>query len=177
MNNQEPQWCVVRVRTGYESIVEENLKNMIENGNLGHLIVETAVPVEEDIVEKNGKKKVVERKKFQGYVFLKLIETEQVCSMVRSTRGVSSFVGPTPQRPTFLPIEEVKRIGLEKVEFVDVDLEVGDSVRVINGALESFIGNVEEINLERRKVRVMVSLFGRQTPVELELTQVEKIQS
>lgn len=176
-NNGEAKWCVVRVRTGHEKIVEENLKNMIDNSNLGDFIVETAVPVEEDIVEKNGKKKVVERKKFQGYVFVKLIETAHVCYMVRSTRGVSSFVGPTPQKPTFLPPEEVKRIGLEKVEFVDLDLKAGDSIRVINGALESFIGVVEEISLERQKVKVVVSMFGRQTPVELELSQVEKIQA
>lgn len=95
--------------------------------------------------------------------------------MVTNTRGVTNFVGPVG-KATPLSEDEVKRLGLEKVEFVDVDLKAGDSVRVVNGALESFIGVVEDISLERQKVKVIVSMFGRQTPVELDLSQVEKIQ-
>lgn len=174
-NNGEAKWYVVHTYTGHEKMVEDNLKKMIENSNLQDFIQEIAIPVEEDIVEKNGKKKVVERKKFPGYVFVKLIETAHICFMVTNTRGVTNFVGPVG-KATPLSEDEVKRLGLEKVEFVDVDLKAGDSVRVVNGALESFIGVVEDINLERQKVKVIVSMFGRQTPVELDLSQVEKIQ-
>ena len=166
-NNGEAKWYVVHTYTGHEKMVEDNLKKMIENSNLQDFIQEIAIPVEEDIVEKNGKKKVVERKKFPGYVFVKLIETAHIC--------VTNFVGPVG-KATPLSEDEVKRLGLEKVEFVDVDLKAGDSVRVVNGALESFIGVVEDISLERQKVKVIVSMFGRQTPVELDLSQVEKIQ-
>ena len=134
-----------------------------------------AIKILNYLYEKNGKKKVVERKKFPGYVFVKLIETAHICFMVTNTRGVTNFVGPVG-KATPLSEDEVKRLGLEKVEFVDVDLKAGDSVRVVNGALESFIGVVEDISLERQKVKVIVSMFGRQTPVELDLSQVEKIQ-
>lgn len=173
-NNGEARWYVVHTYTGHEKMVEDNLKKMIENSNLQDYIVEIVIPVEEDIVEKNGKRKVVERKKFPGYVFVKMIETAHICFMVSNTRGVTNFVGPCG-KPTYLLPEEVKRMGLEKVEFIDVDLKSGDNIRVISGALESFIGIVEDINLERQKVKVIVSMFGRQTPVELELAQVEKI--
>ena len=167
-NNGEAKWYVVHTYTGHEKMVEDNLKKMIENSNLQDFIQEIAIPVEEDIV-------VVERKKFPGYVFVKLIETAHICFMVTNTRGVTNFVGPVG-KATPLSEDEVKRLGLEKVEFVDVDLKAGDSVRVVNGALESFIGVVEDISLERQKVKVIVSMFGRQTPVELDLSQVEKIQ-
>lgn len=175
-NNGEARWYVVHTYTGHEKMVEENLKKMIENSNLQDYILEIVIPVEEDIVEKNGKKKVVERKKFPGYVFVKMIETAHICFMVSNTRGVTNFVGPCG-KPTYLLPDEVKRMALEKVEIIDVDLKAGDNIRVVNGALESFIGVVEDINLERQKVKVVVSMFGRQTPVELELSQVEKIQA
>lgn len=174
-NKGEAKWYVVHTYTGHEKLVEDNLKKMIENSNLQDFITEITVPVEEDIVEKNGKRKVVERKKFPSYVFVKMIETPHTCYMVTNTRGVTNFVGPVG-KPTPLSPEEVKRNGLEKIEFVDVDLKAGDNIRVINGALESFIGVVEDISIERQKVKVVVSMFGRQTPVELELSQVEKIQ-
>ncbi|MEG1612563.1 MAG: transcription termination/antitermination protein NusG [Clostridia bacterium] len=174
-NIDQAKWYVVHTYTGHEKMVEDNLKKMIENSNLHELILDIAIPVEEDIVEKNGKRKVVERKKFPGYVFVKMVETAHVCFMVSSTRGVTNFVGPCG-KPTALHSEEVKRMGLEKIDIIDFDIKTGDNIRVINGALESFIGVVDGINLERQKVKVIVSMFGRQTPVELDITQIEKIQ-
>lgn len=175
-NIDQAKWYVVHTYTGHEKMVEDNLKKMIENNNLQDFIFEIAIPVEEDIVEKNGKKKVVERKKFPGYVFVKMIETAHICFMVNNTRGVTNFVGPQG-KPTALLPDEVKRMSLEKIEIVDLDIKDGDNIRVVNGALESFIGVVESISLERQKVKVVVSMFGRQTPVELDISQIEKIQN
>lgn len=175
-NIDQAKWYVVHTYTGHEKMVEDNLKKMIENNNLQDFLLEISIPVEEDIVEKNGKKKVVERKKFPGYVFVKMIETAHICFMVNNTRGVTNFVGPLG-KPTALSLDEVKRMSLEKIEIVDLDIKEGDNIRVVNGALESFIGVVESISLERQKVKVIVSMFGRQTPVELDITQIEKIQN
>lgn len=175
-NIDQGKWYVIHTYTGHEKMVEENLRNMIENNNFHEFVLDIKIPVEEDIVEKNGKKKVVERKKFPGYVFIKMIETAHVCFMVSNTRGVTNFVGPCG-KPTPLRPDEVKRMALEKIDIVDFNIKDGDSIRVISGALESFIGVVESISIERQKVKVIVSMFGRQTPVELDVSQIEKIQA
>jgi Transcription antiterminator len=123
---------------------------------------------------KNGKRKVVERIKFPGYVFVKMIESPVNCYNVLRTRGITSFTGPKGAPIPIFP-EEVKRLGLEKIDIVDIDVKVGDNIRVISGALESFIGVVDDISLERQKVQVIVSMFGRQIHVELDIAQIEKI--
>jgi len=170
----EAKWYVVHVLSTYENMVLNNLYKMIENSNLGDYIFEVVVPMEDNIVEKNGKRKLVQSKKFPGYVFIKMIYTNYIWYMVTNTRGVTGFVGPAG-RPFPLTDDEIKRMGLEKIEASDLDVVVGDNVRIISGPLESFIGIVEEINLDKQKVRVCVSMFGRQTPVELEFNQIEKI--
>ena len=147
---------------------------MIENNNLQDYIFEIAIPTEEDIVEKNGKRKIVERKKFPGYVFLKMIYTDHVWYMVANTRGVTGFVGPQG-KALALTAEEIKRMGLEKVSAEELDIKVGDNVKVVSGALETFLGIVEEIYPDKQKARVIVQMFGRQTPVELEFNQIEKL--
>ncbi len=147
---------------------------MIENNNLQDFIFEIAIPTEEDIVEKNGKRKVVEHKKFPGYVFLKMIYTDHVWYMVTNTRGVTGFVGPQG-KPLPLTADEIKRMGLEKVSAEDFNINVGDNVKVVNGPLETFLGIVDEIFADKEKVRVIVQMFGRQTPVDLEFNQIEKI--
>lgn len=173
-NKEQAQWYVIHTYSSYESMVENNLHNMVENNNLQDYIFEVKVPVEDEVVEKNGKKKVVQRKKFPCYVFIKMVYTNHIWFMVTNTRGVTGFVGPAG-RPLPLRDDEVKRMGLEVIDLDDFDIKVGNDVRIINGALENFIGVVESISAERQKVKVIVAMFGRQTPVELEFSQVEKL--
>ncbi len=174
MENQEVKWYVIHVYSSYETVVKKNLEKMIENNGLQNHIFEIAIPVEEDIVEKNGKRKIVERKKFPGYVFIKMIYTDHVWYMVANTRGVTGFVGPQG-KALALTNEEIKRMGLEKISVEDFDIKIGDNVKVISGALETFLGIVDEISIDKQKVKVIVQMFGRQTPVELDFNQIEKI--
>ena len=171
---ESPQWYVIHTYSGYESMVENNLHNMVENNGLQDWIFEVKVPVEDDIVEKNGKRKVVQRKKFPSYVFIKMIYSNHIWFMVTNTRGVTGFVGPAG-RPLPLRDDEVKRLGLEVIDFEDLDIKPGDNVRVISGALENFDGVIDSISAERQKVKVIISMFGRDTPVELDFSQVEKL--
>lgn len=172
--NENIKWYVIHTYASYETVVRNNLEKMIENNNLQDYIFEIAIPVEEDIVEKNGKRKIVERKKFPGYVFLKMIYTDHVWYMVTNTRGVTHFVGPQGKA---LPLtaEEIKRMGLEKISAEDLNIKVGDNVRIVSGALDTFLGIVEEVYADKQKVKVFVQMFGRQTPVELDFNQIEKI--
>ena len=173
-NLEQPKWYVVHTYSGYENSVETDLRNMIENNNLQDYIFDIKIPVEDDVVERNGKKKVIQRKKFPSYVFIKMIYTNHIWFMVTRARGVTSFVGSVG-RPIALTDDEIRRIGLETVSIEDFDIKVGDDVRIVNGALENFIGVVESISAERQKVKVIVAMFGRQTPVELDFAQVEKL--
>ncbi len=179
MENKElAQWYVIHTYSGYEAMVETNLHNMVENNNLQDFIFEIKVPVEDEVVEKNGKRKVVQRKKFPSYVFIKMYMDEDRADhlwfMVTNTRGVTGFVGPAG-RPLPLRPDEVKRMGLEIIEFEDLNLKPGDNVRVVSGALENFDGVIESISAERQKIKVIISMFGRETPVELDFAQVEKL--
>lgn len=173
ISNENIRWYVVHTYAAYESVVKNNLEKMIENNDLQDYIFEISIPTEEDIVERNGKRKVVEHKKFPGYVFLKMIYTDNVWHLVTNTRGVTGFVGPQGKA---LPLtaDEIKRMGLEKVAAEDFNIKVGDNVRIISGALDTFLGVVEEVQADKQKVRVIVQMFGRQTPVELDFNQVEK---
>lgn len=173
-NKEQAQWYVIHTYSGYEAMVESNLHNMVENNSLQDYIFEVKIPMEDDVVEKNGKRKVVQRKKFPSYVFIKMIYTNHIWFMVTNTRGVTGFVGPAG-RPLPLRDDEVKRMGLEAIDFEDLDIKVGDRVRVISGALENFDGVIESISAERQKVKVVISMFGRDTPVELDFSQVEKL--
>ena len=173
-NKETPQWYVIHTYSGYEAMVENNLHNMVENTSLQDWIFEVKVPVEDDVVEKNGKRKVVQRKKFPSYVFIKMIYSNHIWFMVTNTRGVTGFVGPAG-RPLPLRDDEVKRLGLEVIDFEDLDIKPGDNVRVISGALENFDGVIDSISAERQKVKVIISMFGRDTPVELDFSQVEKL--
>ena len=173
-NKETPQWYVIHTYSGYEAMVENNLRNMVENNSLQDWIFEVKVPVEDDVVEKNGKRKVVQRKKFPSYVFIKMIYSNHIWFMVTNTRGVTGFVGPAG-RPLPLRDDEVKRLGLEVIDFEDLDIKPGDNVRVISGALENFDGVIDSISAERQKVKVIISMFGRDPPVELDFSQVEKL--
>lgn len=171
---EQPKWYVIHTYFGYESTVETNLRNMVENHSLQDSIFDIKVPVEDVIVERDGKKKSVQNKKFPCYVFIKMIYSSHIWFMVTQTRGVTNFVGPAGH-PIPLTDEEVRRMALETIALEDFKIKAGDNVRIINGALENFIGVVDSINAERAKVKVIVAMFGRETPVELDFEQVEKI--
>ena len=171
---EQLQWYVLHTYSGYEQTVEDNLRNMIANNNLQDQITDVKVLVEDDIVERNGKKKQIQRKKFPSYVFIKMIYTDRIWFMVTQTRGVTGFTGPAG-RPLPLTEDEVKRLGLEVITIEDFDIKVGDDVKVITGPLENFLGVVDSIMPDRQKVKVIVSMFGRETPVELDFSQVEKL--
>ncbi len=172
--SQEARWYVVHTYSGYENKVKATLERIVENRGIHDFIQEVSVPEEEIMEIKDGKKKTVRRKIYPGYVLVKMVLTDEIWYIVRNTRGVTGFVGPN-SRPIPLTEEELALMGLESSWEPIVDYGVGESVKVINGPLESFIGTVEEINLEKKKVRVLISMFGRETPVELELAQIMRI--
>lgn len=172
---QEAKWYVIHTYSGYENKVKATLERIVENRGIQDFIQEVSVPMEEQVEIKDGKRKVTQKKIYPGYVLVKMILTDEIWYIVRNTRGVTGFVGPSSSKPIPLTEEELMLMGLESTWEPVVDYGIGDSVKVINGPLESFIGTVEEINLDKKKVRVLVSMFGRETPVELELTQILRI--
>lgn len=171
--SEDAKWYVAHTYSGYENKVKTNLEKIVENRNLHDQILDIVVPMEEQIEIKDGRKKVSLRKVFPGYVLVKMFMNDETWYVVRNTRGVTGFVGPG-SKPVPLTDEEVKAMGVEET-VPTVDYEVGDNVRVISGPLENFIGVVEEINMEKKKVRVSVSMFGRETPVELEFLQIQRM--
>ena len=171
--NEEPKWYVVHTYSGYENKVKTDLEKTIKNRELEDYFFDIVVPMEEQIEIKDGKRKTNLKKVFPGYVLIKMIVTEESWYIVRNTRGVTGFVGSGTD-PIPLTNEEIRNMGFEAT-VVNVDYDVNDTVRVVNGPLASFIGTVQEINKEKNKVKVLVSMFGRETPVELEFSQLEKI--
>ena len=167
-------WYVVHTYSGYENKVKTNLEKTIENRRLEEWIQEVKVPTEEIVEIKDGKRKSVIRKKYPGYLMVKMILTDESWYVVRNTRGVTGFVGPG-SRPIPLTEEEVEAMGVERVPVV-LDAAVGENVRIMSGPLENFIGTIEEVVNAQQKVRVVVSMFGRNTSVELDFLQVERIQ-
>ncbi len=167
------RWYVIHTYSGYENKVKTDLEKMVKNRELEDYFFEIIVPMEEQIEIKDGKRKANLKKVFPGYVLIKMIVTDETWYIVRNTRGVTGFVGEGTN-PIPLTDEEIRNMGFEEVE-VKIDYDVNESVKVINGPLEGFIGVVQEINKEKGKVKVLVSMFGRETPVELEFAQVQKI--
>ena len=171
---EDARWYVVHTYSGYENKVASNLEKTVENRQIQDLIQEIRVPTELVTEIKDNKTREVERKIFPGYVLVKMALTDESWYVVRNIRGCTGFVGPS-SKPIPLTDEEVAKMGIEKRE-VEVSYNVGDSVRIVDGPLEGFVGTVEEIELDKNCVRVTVSMFGRETPVELELDQAEVVQ-
>lgn len=169
----DANWYVVHTYSGYENKVATNLETIVENQKLQDLILEVKVPTETVTEMKDNKQREVERKIFPGYVLVKMILTEDSWFVVRNIRGVTGFVGPS-SKPVPLTEKEVEELGVEKKEIV-VNFKEGDSVKIIDGPLEGFMGVVEQIEADKNLVRVNTTMFGRETPVELELFQVEPI--
>jgi len=167
------RWYVVHTYSGYENKVAATIMKSVENLKMHDLIEGVNVPMETVTEITDTGKKTVERKVFPGYVLVKMTMTDESWHVVRNTRGVTGFVGPA-SKPVPLTDEEVAALGMEKSEVV-VSYKVGDSVKIIDGPLENFIGLVEEIEIDKNRVRVVVSMFGRETPVELALDQVEVV--
>lgn len=167
------KWYVAHTYSGYENKVMTDIMKTVENRNMSDVIQEVCVPMEEVIEMKDNQKKVVERKIYPSYVMVKMIMTDESWYIVRNTRGVTGFVGPG-STPVPLSDEEVTAMGLEHTT-VKLDFEVGDSIRVKYGPLEGFIGSITEIQLDRKKIRAKVSMFGRDTDVELEFNQIEAL--
>ena len=152
MAEEQARWYVIHTYSGYEAMVKDSLEKLIENNNLSENIFEIQIPTEETLEEKaNGKKKIVERKKFPCYVFLKMKYDNNLWYLITSTRGVTGFVGPQG-RPLPLSAEEVARMGIENNNDITLDFNVGDEVQIISGVLESFIGKVISINEQAKKV-------------------------
>ena len=169
----EAKWYVVHTYSGHENKVKANIEKTIENRHLEDQILEVRVPMQDVTELKNGAQKLVSRKMFPGYVLVKMIVTNESWYLVRNTQGVTGFVGHGSD-PIPLTVEEVRRMGIEKI-YIDLDVEVGDTVKVINGPFENFMGVVEEVNMEKQTLRARISMFGRDTPVELDFAQVDKI--
>ena len=166
------KWYVVHTYSGYENAVKTAIEKFVANRHLEDMILDIQIPMETVTeVTESGAVKEVERKTFPGYVMVKMVMTDEAWHLVRNVRGVTGFVG-TANKPIPLTEEEVLAMGMEKHEIV-VGYNVGDHVRIVDGPLASFTGVVEDIEPEKNQVSVMVSMFGRETPVELELDQVE----
>ena len=171
-NKLEPKWYVVHTYSGYENKVKTDLEKTIKNRELEDYFFNIVVPMEEQVEIKDGKRKTNLKKVFPGYVLIKMIVTEESWYIVRNTRGVTGFVGSGTD-PIPLTDAEIRNMGFDAP--INIDYDVNDSVKVLNGPLQDFIGVVQEINKEKHKVKVLVSMFGRETPVELEFSQVQKI--
>ncbi len=169
----KPYWYVVHTYSGYENKVKANLEKAIHNRGFEDIILEVKVPMEETIEVKNGKKKHVMKKMYPGYVMVKMILDDETWYVVRNTRGVTGFVGPG-SKPIPLTDKEVRAMGVENIP-IKLSVEVGENVMVTSGPLESFIGVIKEVNPEKQKVKVVVSMFGRDTLVDLDFVQIKRI--
>jgi transcriptional antiterminator NusG len=171
---QEPKWYVVHTYSGHEKKVKLSLELLVQNKGIEHLVTKVVVPTEEVTKTTRGKKKIVEQKLLPGYVLVKMIITNESWYVVRNVKGVLGFVGPDA-KPVPITADEVMSMGLEGGKrVVQIDLEVGEEVEVTEGPFESFNGVIEKVNPDKETVTVMVSMFGRETPVELDFHQVKK---
>jgi len=173
----ESGWYVIHTYAGYENKVRANLEKRIETMDMGDRIFRIIVPTEDQVEIKNGEKKISQKRIFPSYVLVEMTLTDESWYLVRNTSGVTGFVG-TGGKPVPLMQHEVDKILKKMGETTfkgKIDYKVGQSVRVIDGPFENFVGNVEEIILEKGKLRVMISMFGRETPIELDHNQVEDV--
>lgn len=167
------KWYALHTFSGYENVAKENLETMVEKFNLKDRIFDIVIPMEDVVEEKKGKKVLVQRKSMPTYIFIKMKYADDLWHNVTRTRGVTGFVGPMG-RPISLSEDEIVKLKLEKIK-VDVNLEVGDRVEIVDGPLSSMVGQVTALNKETNVLTVNVEMFGRDTSVDLEFSQVRKI--
>lgn len=171
---EEAGWYVVHTYSGYENKVKANIEKTIENRQLQDQILEVAVPLEDVVEVKNGVQKQMQRKLFPGYVLIHMYMNDDTWYVVRNTRGVTGFVGPG-SKPVPLTEEEMIPLGIRKPEEVLVDFAEGDSVKVVGGAWKDTVGVIRKLDVGKRVLTINVEMFGRETPVELSFTEVEKL--
>lgn len=180
MENLEKQWFVIHTYSGYENKVKNNLESRVQTMGMEDKIFRVLVPTEEELEIKNGKKKIVQRKVYPGYVMVEMIMTDDSWYVVRNTPGVTGFVGSTGggSKPIpLLPMEVtsiLRTMGVDELK-TKVEFIVGEAVRLVDGPFVDMIGTIEEIHADQQKLRVLVSMFGRDTPLELEFMQVERL--
>lgn len=170
---EEANWYVVHTYSGYENKIKTNLEQAIQNRGLEDQILEVQVPMEDVVEEKKGEQVTVSRKKFPGYVFIKMIMNSTVWYVVRNTNGVTGFVGPD-SKPVPLTAEEITRLGISPTKYM-ITVVVGDSVQVMAGSFEGSVGTVTAVDHAKGEVTVMLSIFGRETPVTLGFEQIKKV--
>lgn len=170
---EEAKWYVLHTFSNYENVAKENLENVIEKFNLQNRIFDIIIPMEEVVEEKNGKKKVVQRKLMPSYLIVKMIYGDDMWHNITRTRGITGFVGPKG-RPLALTDDEVRKMRLEPV-VADIDLAVEDKIEILDGPLNNFVGKVIAVDKENQKAKVVVEMFGRDTEVELDYTQIRRI--
>ena len=171
--SETPKWYVVHTYSGYENKVKESIQKTVSNRNMQELIFEVQVPLEDCVEEKNGRQVVVQRKVFPGYVLINMIMNDDTWYVVRNTRGVTGFVGPG-SKPVALTEKEVRGLGIASAQY-KIDAEVGESVQVMSGPFEGSVGEITEIRESEGMVVVDLSIFGRETPVELSFEHIKKI--
>ena len=177
VGKKERNWYVLHTYSGYEETVAKNLKQRIESLDMEDKIFNVLVPKEKKIKIRNGKRKIVEEKIFPGYVLVEMIVTDDSWYVVRNTPRVTGFVGsgiyPTPIDPQ--EIKKIKkRMGIEEPKY-QIDVAVGDPVKIVDGPFKDFDGKVSIVDEEKGKIKVLVNMFGRETPVELDFLQIKKV--
>lgn len=170
---EEAKWYVLHTFSGYENVAKENLETVREKFNLENRIFDIIIPMEEVLEEKNGKKKLVRRKVMPCYLIVKMIYGDDIWHNITRTRGITGFVGPKG-RPLALTEDEVRKLHLENVK-VELDLQEGDKVEVIDGPLDKFVGTVVSVDAENSKAKVVVEMFGRDTEATLDYSQLRKV--
>lgn len=171
------EWFVIHSYSGYENKVQKNLMHRIESMEMQDKIFQVVVPTEEEVELRDGHRRTIERRVFPGYILVEMVMDEDSWYVVRNTPGVTGFVGfgnkPTPLRPDEVD-KILKRMDAEAPK-IKVSFKVGQKVRIVEGPFEDFMGTVDEIDLDRARVKVLVSFFGRETPIELDFLQVERV--
>ena len=171
---ENAKWYVLHTFSGYENVAKENLEIVKDKYNLQERIFDIVIPMEDVVEDKNGKKKIVSRKVMPGYIMVKMIYGDDIWHAVTRTRGITGFVGPKG-RPLHLTEEEIRKMRLEKNTVVDITIAENDKVEVLDGALNGFVGTVISVDVENAKCKVMVEMFGRDTPVDLNLDQIRRV--
>lgn len=173
VDSLEEKWYVLHTFSGYENVAKENLETVVEKFNLQDRIFDIIIPMEDVVEEKKGKKVLVQRKSMPSYILVKMKYADDIWHNVTRTRGITGFVGPKG-RPLALPPEDVARLHLEKIK-VEVNVSVGDRVEIVDGAFVGTVGLVTSINMEIGRATLVVEFMGRETSVDVELSQIRKI--
>ena len=171
--DMKPRWYVVHTYSGYENKVKTDLEKTVKNRELEDYFFDIVVPMEEQIEIKDGKKKANLRKVVPAYGLVKMIVTEETWYIVRNTRGVTGFVGSGTD-PIPLTDEEIRAMGFDE-STINVDYEVNDSVKILQGAFKDYIGNVQSIDKEKHRAKFLISIFGRETPVDVDFAHIERV--